>query len=120
MAATVEAISGPDMHAQFDHAFSDRLAVAKVARLHLAQANADARLSQLVAHGIEPFCERLAAVVALVAEKFDHEYHCSLKATMHAERGNRKTLAHALDLKERLHRRRPLGHGLKAVCPMRL
>lgn len=73
MSTAVHPVSGPYMHTQFDDTLADRLAVTENACLHLAQANADACLGYLVAHGIKPFGERFAAVVALVAEKFDDE-----------------------------------------------
>ncbi|CAG9247840.1 conserved hypothetical protein [Burkholderia cepacia] len=66
------------MDAQFDHAFADRLAIAEVARLHAAQAFANPGLSKLVAHGVQPFGEGLATVVALVAKKFELGEHCNL------------------------------------------
>ena len=55
MPGAVHAVFGTDMHAQFDHAFTDRLTITKVARLHLTQANANACLSYFVADGIKPF-----------------------------------------------------------------
>jgi hypothetical protein len=60
------------MYTQFDDAFADRLAIAKVAGLHLAQAHADPRLGHLVAQAVEPLGERFSAVFALIPEKFYH------------------------------------------------
>lgn len=66
------------MDAQFGHAFADRLAVAEIAGLHAAQAHADACLRELVTHGVQPFGERLATVVALIAKQFELGEHCNL------------------------------------------
>ena len=69
--AELHAIAGADRDAQFDHAFADRLAIVEVARLHAAQAFANPRLGELVAHGVQPFGERLATVVAVIAKQFE-------------------------------------------------
>jgi hypothetical protein len=52
MPAAVHAVSGANVNAQFDDTFADRLTITKIARLQVAQANANARLGKLVAHRI--------------------------------------------------------------------
>jgi hypothetical protein len=70
------------MDAQLDHTFANGLAVAEVAGLDLAQAQADARLRCLVANRFEPLGERLATVSTPIAKKLDGRGYCSLKATV--------------------------------------
>lgn len=58
------------MYTQFDDTLPYWLTVAKVACLKLTQPHTNTSLSQLVTDGTQPFSERLAAVLAPVAEKF--------------------------------------------------
>lgn len=81
MPAAVHAVAGADMHAKFDDAFADRLAITGVASLHLAQPHANACLSHLVAHRVEPIRERFAAILVSIIEEVLSGYYCSLKAT---------------------------------------
>ena len=74
----IHAITGTDVDAQFDYAVADRLAIAKIADLYVAQAFPDSRLGDFVAHGVQPFRERLATVVALVAKQFELGEDCRL------------------------------------------
>lgn len=81
MSTAIHPVAGTHMHPQLDNTFSDRLAVTEVSSLYLAQTNADPSLCHLIVQTIQPIRERLTTVVALVAEKFNHRAHCSLKAT---------------------------------------
>ncbi|KWA03593.1 hypothetical protein WT36_21080 [Burkholderia territorii] len=76
--AEVHAIAGTDMDAQFHHTFADGLAIAEISGLYATQALASPRLDDLVAHGVQPFGERLATVVALIAKEFEPGECCSL------------------------------------------
>jgi hypothetical protein len=51
---------------------ANRFAVAKIAGLHLPQANSDASLRCFVTQGVQPFRKRFAAIFALVTKDFDH------------------------------------------------
>ena len=62
------------MDSQFADAFSNGLAVAEVAGLHLPQADPDARLRKFVAQAVEPIGKRLASIFPAVTKKFDHEW----------------------------------------------
>lgn len=66
------------MDAQFDHAFADSVAIAEISGFHAAQAFADPRLRECVAYGVQPFGERLATVVALIAKQFELGERCNL------------------------------------------
>lgn len=68
MPAAIHPIAGANVYAQLDYPFSDRLAITKVAGLHLPQANADASLRHPVAKTVKPLRERFAPVVALLAK----------------------------------------------------
>ena len=59
------------MYSQLDYTFTYRFAVTEISCLYLSQANPDTRLCHLVAHTVQPFGERLTAVLALVAQQFD-------------------------------------------------
>jgi len=72
MPAAVHAVSGTDMHAQFDNAFANWLAVAKIARRHLEQTDPNASLSDFVAQCAQPFREWFASIFALIPKQFDH------------------------------------------------
>jgi hypothetical protein len=81
MPPAVHAVAAADMNAQLDHAIAHRLAVAEVARLHLAQTNPDTRLRHFVAQRLQPCRDRLASGGVLIPEKLRQRKDCSLKAT---------------------------------------
>jgi len=81
MPTAIHAVASTHMYPQLDYPFADWLAVAEISGLHLAQANADTRLCELVAQTVQPLRERLTSVIALVAEQFNRGVKCSLKAT---------------------------------------
>ncbi|KUY86570.1 hypothetical protein WS50_25145 [Burkholderia territorii] len=66
------------MDAQFHHTFADGLAITEISGLYATQALAYPRLDDLVAHGVQPFGERLATVVELIAKEFEPGERCSL------------------------------------------
>ncbi len=49
MPAAIHSVTSTHMYPQLDNTFSDRIAVAKVSGLYLAQSNADAVLRNLIA-----------------------------------------------------------------------
>lgn len=68
MPTRVHAIAGPHMDAQFAHTIAHGFDIAKVARLHLSQANSDAGLSYFIAQGVQPLGKRFFAVIALISQ----------------------------------------------------
>jgi hypothetical protein len=67
------------VNAQLDDAAPNWFAVAKIAGLHLPQANSDASLGCFVAQGVQPFRKRFAAIVPLVTKDFDHRPNVAFK-----------------------------------------
>ena len=63
-----------ERNAQFDDALANRYAIAIVARLELPQADTNAGLGHLVAHGFQPFREGFASVFALIPNKLYHAH----------------------------------------------
>ena len=66
VASEVDAVSRSCVDAKLDHTVPDRFAVTKISGLNPPQANADTGLGSLVPQGVEPFGERLDAVLALI------------------------------------------------------
>ena len=66
----VDAVTSTHMQAQLDDTFADRLTIAKIAGLHLAQPNPYASLRQLVTHAGKPFCKWLPTIVTLISKDF--------------------------------------------------
>jgi hypothetical protein len=56
------------MDAQFAHTIAHGFDIAKVARLHLSQANSDAGLGYFIAQGVQPLGKRFFAVIALISQ----------------------------------------------------
>jgi len=72
MATEVDSGPGALALAKLEHAFSDRLAVAEKPRFEPTQPDAQPGLRRLVLNGLQPFGERLCAVLRLISENFEH------------------------------------------------
>jgi hypothetical protein len=78
----IDPVASAYVNSQLCHALTDRLRVAQIAGFNLAESGSDANLGHFVAKTAEPFCIRFASILLLVADEFDQESKCSIKATI--------------------------------------
>jgi hypothetical protein len=88
--AKVQAIAGADMLAEFHHAFTHGLSVAKIARFKPPDPQTNPCLCGFVADGRELLGHWLLSVCCLVPKDRDHVAKCSLKDTV-AQRDRRES-----------------------------
>jgi hypothetical protein len=60
------------VNSKFQHPIAHRLAVSEIAGLQMTKTNSYPRLRSLVANGLQPFRDRLPAILTLVSKKLDH------------------------------------------------
>ena len=81
MFGAIHAVTRSKVNAQFDDAFTHRRRVTKIARLQLAQADANPSLRRFVAHLVQPFGDWLPSIFISVSENVERHGKCSFKDT---------------------------------------